>query len=181
MYFKCCGEENTEKTIELAVKTAKERGIKYIVTASTTGKTARLLIDTVENIVVVPYACGIKAPGVHSISEEEIKFLQDKGIKICIASHVLSGAERAISRAFGGVSSVEVMAHTLRMLGQGVKVCVEISTMAIDGGYIPYGEDIIAIGGSSHGADTAVIMRPEHANNILQTKIKEIICKPSEF
>ena len=50
--------------------------------------------------------------------------------------------------------------------------------MALDTGLIPYGEDIIAIGGSTRGADTAVIMRPAHANNVLDTKINEIICKP---
>jgi len=53
--------------------------------------------------------------------------------------------------------------------------------MALDGGMIPYGEDIIAIGGSGRGADSAVILSPAHSPNILETKIKEIICKPSQW
>jgi len=93
----------------------------------------------------------------------------------------LSGAERSLSNKFGGVSPIEIMAYSLRMLGQGVKVCVEISTMALDGGMIPYGEDIIAIAGTGRGADTAITLRPAHGANILDTKIKEIICKPKDW
>ena len=50
--------------------------------------------------------------------------------------------------------------------------------MALDAGLIPHGEEIIAVAGSGHGADTVLIIRPEHASNILDTKIIEIICKP---
>jgi len=64
------------------------------------------------------------------------------------------------------------------MLGQGVKVCVEISVMALDAGLIPYGEPVIAVGGTGRGADTAVIIKPAHAKDILSTRIQEIICKP---
>ena len=65
--------------------------------------------------------------------------------------------------------------------GQGVKVCVEIAVMALDAGLIPHGEEIIVVAGSGRGADTAVIMHPAHANNILETKINEILCKPRNF
>jgi hypothetical protein len=52
--------------------------------------------------------------------------------------------------------------------------------MALDAGMIPYGEEVIAVGGTGRGADTAVIIKPAHANNILDTWISEIICKPKE-
>ncbi|HHY20079.1 MAG TPA: hypothetical protein GX522_09280, partial [Firmicutes bacterium] len=84
-----------------------------------------------------------------------------------------------ISNKFGGTYPVEIMANTLRMLGQGVKVCVEISVMAQDAGLIPYGKEIIAIGGSDRGADTAVIIKPAHGSCIFDTWISEILCKPS--
>jgi hypothetical protein len=66
------------------------------------------------------------------------------------------------------------------MFGQGVKVCVEIATMALDAGMIPYGEDVIAVGGTGTGADTAVILRPSHAASIFDTWISEILCKPAK-
>ncbi|MCF8010427.1 MAG: hypothetical protein K9L17_01765 [Clostridiales bacterium] len=39
------------------------------------------------------------------------------------------------------------MVQTLRMLGQGIKVCVEISGMALDAGLISFDKEIAAIGG----------------------------------
>lgn len=181
MYFEKTGRANTEETIRLALKAAKEKGIRYIVVASNEGDTASHLKDSGFKIVVVTHCNGFAQKGAQEFSEESRKELIDAGFIVYTSTHVLSGAERGLSRQFGGVSPVEVIAHSLRMLGQGVKVGVEIATMALDGGVIPYDEDIIAIGGTGRGADTAIILRPAHASEILQTKIKEIICKPSEW
>lgn len=181
MYFEKAGKENTENTIELAIKAAKERGINYIVVASNEGDTAMYLKDCGLNVVVVTRCNGFTKKIDQELSEEKRKKLEQYGFKVYTATHVLSGAERGLSNQFGGISPVEVIAYALRMLGQGLKVGVEIATMAVDGGMIPYGEDIIAIGGTGRGADTAIILRPAHASEILQTKIKEIICKPSEW
>ena len=104
-----------------------------------------------------------------------------KGFKVLTTTHVLSGAERGFSSRFSGAYPVEVMANTLRVFGEGVKVGVEVSTMALDSGLIPYGERIVAIGGSVRGADTAIVITPAHAAEILDTKIHEIICKPKNF
>jgi len=37
-----------------------------------------------------------------------------------------------------------------------------------------------AIGGSGKGADTAMVIKPAHAQNYLDMKVLEIICKPRE-
>lgn len=126
-------------------------------------------------------AYGFKEPGKTKITDAARQELERAGIRVLAATHVLSGAERGISRKHGGVGPVELMADTLRMLGQGVKVCVEIAVMALDAGLIPHGEEIMVVAGSGRGADTAVIMHPAHANNILDTKINEIVCKPKNF
>jgi len=178
MYFSESGKENTQKTIELALQTAKERGIRNIVIASNTGFSAMFLAESGLNVVCVTHTNGFAEKGKNELPIETRAALTEKGIKVLTASHVLSGAERALSTKFGGIYPIEIMAHTLRMLGQGVKVCVEIATMSLDAGLIPYGEKIIAIGGTVSGADTAVIITPSHAQYILETKIHEIICKP---
>jgi uncharacterized protein len=180
MYFEKAGKINTEETVKLAVKTAKERGINYIIVASNEGETASFLKDCGLQVVVVTHSNGFVKAGTQELSEEKRKELEQYGFKIYTSTHVLSGAERSLSKQFGGISPIEIIAYSLRMFGQGVKVGVEIATMALDGGAIPYGEDIIAIGGTGRGADTAIILRPAHASNLLQTKIKEIICKPLE-
>ncbi len=182
MYFNTKGKENTNSTIDLALKTAIEKGVKHIVVASSKGGTAKLLNnDDGINIVAVTHANGYPEPGKSEITEEARKELQSLGIKVLTTSHVLSGAERGISKAFGGISPVEIIAQTLRMFGQGTKVCVEVAVMALDAGLIPFGEPIIAIGGSGHGADTAVVLTPSHASSIFDVKIHEIICKPSYY
>jgi hypothetical protein len=182
MYFKHMGNGNTAKVVELALRTAEERGIRHIVVASSSGETAKLLRnDKGIGITMVGYAYGFGGDGKNQLSDEAREELEKMGIRVLTASHVLSGAERGISKVFGGVSPVEVMAQSLRMLGQGAKVCVEVSVMALDAGLIPFGEPVIAVGGSSKGADTAVIITPAHAAKIFDTKINEIICKPSLY
>ncbi len=168
MYFEKPGKQNTEKTLEIVKKAVSERNIKHVVVASCKGHTAKLF-----------QAAGFEAPGEMEMPEDIRKELVDSGVKVLTTTHVLSGVERGISRNFGGAYPVEIIAHTLRMSGQGTKVCVEIAVMALDAGLIPYGEDIIAVGGSSRGADTALILRPAHASNIFDTWISEILCKPA--
>jgi len=181
MYWEKSGAHNTQQTIELALKTAEKRGIRDIVVASSCGKTASLLADKAANIVCVTYASGFSEPGKSMMMPEVKAELIRQGIPVLSTTHVLSGAERGISRKFGGIYPVEIMAGTLRMFGQGVTVCVEVSTMALDAGLIPYGQEIIAIAGSGEGADTAIIIRPSHAASIFDTYIAEIICKPSKI
>jgi hypothetical protein len=181
MYFEKCGKINTNMAIDLAVKAALDNGIKYIVVASNEGETAKLLENCGINVVVVTHVNGFRQAGTQEMPTEIRKNLESYGFKVHTSSHVLSGAERSLSVKFGGISPIEVMAQSLKMFGQGVKVCVEISTMALDAGLVPYGEDIIAIAGSGRGADTAIILTPAHSAIILETKIKEIICKPRQW
>ena len=179
MYFNSAGKINTQDTVDLALKAAVEKNIKYIVVASSSGDTAKLLINKKDiNIICVTHANGFPEPGKNEMPLEIRGELESLGMKVLTTTHVLSGAERGISKSFGGAYPVEIMANSLRMFGQGTKVCVEVSIMALDAGLIPYGEPIIAIGGTGKGADTAVIITPSHASSIFETKIYEIICKP---
>jgi hypothetical protein len=57
-------------------------------------------------------------------------------------------------------------------------VAVEISLMAADAGLIPIGELCIAIGGTSRGADTALLMRPANAQAFFDLEVLEWLAKP---
>lgn len=183
MYFENEGRENTQACVEMALKTAKERGIHHIVVASGTGSNAILFKAAAKdfNVVCVTCAYGMVESGKNIMDENVRQELKDSGIHVLTTTHVLSGAERGLSKKYGGVHPAEIISDALRMFGQGTKVCVEISIMALDAGLIPYGEDIVAVAGSGRGADTALILRPAHANHILDTEIGEIICKPRCF
>jgi len=178
MYFNEEGKVNTEKVVELAIEAARENNIKHIVVASNTGATARLFLDSGLEITCVTHVYGFGLPGTNEMTLKDRDELTGMDMKVLTTTHVLSGAERCFSSKFGGINPVEIMANSLRMFGQGVKVCVEVAVMALDSGMIPYGESIIAVGGTGRGADTAVILKPAHARDILSTRIQQIICKP---
>ena len=178
MIFEKKGRENTESAIHLAIQTAKERNIRHIVISSNSGESALLLADCGINTVCVTHVNGFVKKGENEMTEEMRQRLISEGISVLTATHVLSGAERSLSKKFGGIHPVEIIAQTLRMFGQGTKVCIECSTMALDAGFIPYGKPVIAMGGTGRGIDTAIILKPEHASSILDTQINEILCKP---
>ena len=184
MYFNSPGPENTGETVKIAIREAKERQVSHIVVASNTGETVLALAAEAQKqgyegkFICVPHVYGFKENGKNELSDESRKELEKQGIQVCIAAHTLSGAERCLSRKFQGVYPVEIIAHTLRMFGQGMKVCVEIGAMALDAGLVPWGQPIIALGGSGRGADTAAILSPAYSSAILDTKVHEILCKP---
>jgi len=37
---------------------------------------------------------------------------------------------------------------------------------------------VISIGGSGHGADTALVLQPANVQDFFDVKVREIICKP---
>jgi len=73
------------------------------------------------------------------------------------------------------------MAFTLRTFGQGTKVAVEVALMAADAGLVRTDEDVIALGGTSEGVDTALVLRPANSARFFDLKVREVICKPRDF
>ena len=53
--------------------------------------------------------------------------------------------------------------------------------MAADAGLVRTDEDVISIGGTGRGADTALVLQPNNSFNIFDLRVKEVICKPSTF
>jgi len=184
MHINVPGPESTGETVRIAIQEAIKRQISHIVTASNTGFTAFALAEEARKqgyegkLICVPHAYGIKEAGKNELSDENRKKLEDLGVAVYFASHVLSGAERHLMLKFQGVYPVEIIAYALRMLSAGVKVGVEVSVMVLDAGLIPYGKPVIALGGSHKGADTATILTPSHGRSLLDTRIHEILCKP---
>lgn len=184
-YFNSPGRKNTDKTIDLAVRRAVRRGISHIVVASSSGRTGVLTAERAAKkgikTVVVTYHYGFSEKGQWSMKDTNVRKLEKMGVKIVSATHALSGIERSVTRKLGGPSRIEVISESIRsLLGQGMKVCVEIAVMAADAGAIPCDgvTEVIAIGGTSTGADTAAILLPSHANSFFDLEIREIIAIP---
>lgn len=179
MIFDTEGSDNTERTIATALSTARERGLVDIVVASSTGKTAKLLMGHPDlNVVAVSHVFGFPTPGENELAAETRKDLIRAGIPVVTAAHALSAGERGLSTKFGGAYPLEIVSHTLRFFGQGTKVAIEVATMALDAGLIPFGKPVISIGGTSEGADTALILIPATSARFFDTHVQEILCKP---
>ncbi len=181
MHWDQKGSANTERTLELAVKRAKELNLNHIVVASHTGETAEKLIDCGLHVVCVGHHVGFKENGLNEFPDDVKKKLEENGIDVLITTHLMAGLDRSLRFQFQGVYPAEIIANALRMFSQGVKVCIEVSGMTLDAGLIPYGEEVVSIAGSGKGADSALVIEPAHSNYFLQTKIKEVICKPREW
>ena len=182
MYFEKPGKVNTEQTLKLAAERGKALGIKEVVLASTSGETAYRALEIMPEfkLVSVTYHAGCRKAFHSEMPEDVRRDLTAKGVGVVMASHALSGVEKSIAGKFGGVPPVILIANTLKRFGQGTKVAVEVAIMAADAGMLS-GEDIIAIGGSGHGADTALVLTPVHQNSFFDLKIREILCKPRNF
>jgi len=183
LYFMSPGKPNTNALLKFVRDYAKDRGVNHIVVASTTGETGVKASKVFKgfNVVVVTHHAGYTEPDAQELTEENRLKILENGAHILTATHALGSVERAIRKEFGTLQPLELIAHTLRRLGEGTKVCVEITLMAADAGLIPMDRDIMAVAGSSRGADTALLIKPANASRFFDLKIREIIAKPREF
>ncbi len=183
MHHEKPGVENTEKTIEAAVRYGRAHGIRDIVVASTAGYTARYVIGAIPReefrVVVVTHNTGFAGEGDQTFPEDLREELNRAGIRVLTGTMVLRSLGTAI-REIAGYSEQDLVANTLRMFSQGVKVCVEIAAMAADAGLVPF-DDVITVAGTGRGADTACLIRANSSNRFFKIKVREIITKPKEF
>jgi hypothetical protein len=174
VYFEKPGVGNTEETLRLAVERAQARGIKKIVLASTRGDTARLaaerLAGTGITMTVIPhqYSGGREQRFPLELKES----LEKQGHHVHFATSLFA------TENLYGSPIPRVMAFLLRTFSQGMKVCVEMMLMVVDGGFVASGEQVIAIAGSGRGADTAIVAIAASSRNLPDLHIMEIICKP---
>jgi hypothetical protein len=177
------GPENTINTLKMAIDTALSRQIQYLVVASTGGDTALQAHNLIQNtglkLVVVTHNTGFSKPGEQQFNANVRPQVEAAGGKVYTGTMVLRNVGSAIRTQFH-FAETELINATLRMLGQGIKVVVEIAAMACDAGLIP-SEEVIAVAGTGRGADTAVIIKAESSNRFFDIKIREIIVKPDEF
>jgi len=185
LYFDRPGPKNTGALAVAVRERAQALGIRHVVVASNSGATAltlqRALADDGVAVVAVTEHAGWDGKGDDlTLTDTMRRRLEAAGVRVLTCSHALSGVARSITNKFGGVSHVEIIAYTLRAFGEGMKVAVEVAVMAADAGLVPTDREIIAVGGTGRGADTAVVLRAAHMNNFFDLEVREIIAKPRQ-
>ena len=179
-YFEKPGKENTHRTLELAKNRAEELGIKTILVASTRGDTGVKACEAFPgyDVVVVTHSVGFKEPNYQELTDENRAAIEAAGGKILTCQHAFGGVGRAVRKKLGTYELEELIAYTLRLFGEGLKVAVEIALMAADAGLVRTDEPVVAVAGTGKGADTAVVLKPANAQTFFDLKVLEVLCKP---
>ncbi|BCS98750.1 hypothetical protein DSLASN_43820 [Desulfoluna limicola] len=179
--FEKPGKTNTDDVLKCVKENGEALGIKTCVLATTKGFTAERAAEILDgfNIVAVTHFTGLKEPNFQELPDETREQLEASGVKVLTSSHSFYGIGRAVRLRFNTYQVDEVIAETLKLFGVGVKVAVEVSLMAADAGLIKTGEEVLCVGGTGKGADTAVILRAVNTGDFFNLKIREILCKPS--
>jgi hypothetical protein len=180
VYFEKQGRGNTERTLQIARARAEELGIRTILVATTGGATGVRAAEEFRgfNVVVVTHSTGLREPNYQELTEENRRAIDAAGAKILTCQHAFGGVGRAVRRKLGTHELDEIIAYTLRIFGEGMKVACEIALMAADAGLVRTDEPVMAIAGTGRGADTAVVLRPANAQDFFDMRIMEILCKP---
>jgi hypothetical protein len=180
VYFDKPGKENTDAVFQIARERAGELGIKTIIVASTTGETAAKAVSAFKGfkVIIVTHVMGSREPNVQPMSEENRRIVVAEGGVLVTAAHAFGSIDRAMRKSFNMMGLGETIASVLRVFGQGMKVVCEIPLMAADAGVVRTDEEVISIGGTGRGADTAVVLNPVNTTDFFNLKVKEILCKP---
>jgi hypothetical protein len=180
LYFRESGEETTWRTLERAAQRAQELDVRSVVVASTSGRTGLLAVPLFKdrNLVVVTHSAGFSRPDYQELKPDLRRKLEAAGVRILTCQHAFGGLGRAVRKKLATYELEEIMAYTLRVFGQGVKVAVEVALMAADAGLISTREPCLSLGGTGEGADTALLLKPSNAQTFFDLQIMEILAKP---
>jgi len=186
-YFEEVSRENSEKTLKAALKRGEELGINTFILSSTTGRTGVQAIEILKgkNIIVVSHCYGSHVPDKWTMDEENLKILKSNNVSIVTAAHAFGAITRSMNQSklkdapFAYVIG-DIVANSLRLFGQGLKVACEIACMAADAGLVRCDQEVISMGGSARvgGVDCALVLTPANSQRVFETRVREIICKP---
>ncbi|KPJ87866.1 MAG: hypothetical protein AMS17_07295 [Spirochaetes bacterium DG_61] len=178
-YFEESGQKNTTRTLEIAKRRASELGIRTVLVASTHGHTAleasKIFKGSGVNVISVSISAAFDDEG-WTMTARERERIEKAEVKVLTSLHAL--ADGVVEGHYGESTPGSIIADTLRCFSQGTKVAFEIAIMALEAGMVQQGEEMISIGGTNEGADTAIVVKPSFARKVKSFRILEILCKP---
>jgi hypothetical protein len=182
LLFDTGGPQNTAATLQAALERAQALGITQIVIASSHGSTARqaqtLMAPHGIRVCAVSLSHGWEHLG-WCLEPETRRELEALGVHVITGIHALGdGVGSAFSDKSGGRAVEEVVRDVLYRFSQGMKVAVECLLMSADEGWVDMSAEVIAIGGTSSGADTAIVCKPAYPRTFLELEIREVLAKP---
>lgn len=162
VYFEAPGEENTTAVLTSAKERADELGIKHVLIPSVRGASAEKALDFFANTDVTLFFVGTDPA---RFSPETEKHITDSGFKLAFYKQVDYQYPDDVKNAF-------------RRFGQGTKVAVEVTLIAAQQEIVEPGAEVVALGGSAKGFDTALVIKAATSDEFYELEIREILCKP---
>ncbi len=180
--------DTSEMDTSQVLATASDYSIKHdindIVLATTKGNTAIAGGDIFRkgsNIIAVTHSTGFVRENYQELESSVAKKIEEKGIRILTSVMPFHSWNDHYRKRSGAVMPTTIIADTLRLFGQGTKVCVEIVMMACDAGMIPQGKPVLAIAGTGKGADTVLYVLGRNSRKFFDMKILDVVAKPKSW
>lgn len=168
-YFKERGKGNTEEVCRIVAERLTAGDIAAVVVATTSGFSALKMAETVQKGTRI-YAVNFQPSywDRHAKPDEELRRQAEE-----LGVVFMPEKPRAkYLREIDGHSP-----ESLRLLGQGMKVAVEVVMQAVEVGHIQAGTKVIGVGGSSRGADVAIVAFAAGADELNKLWVSEILAK----
>jgi hypothetical protein len=181
--------------MKIALEAAKQRNIDTVLVSTSTGYCGERAVEIFQGsglkLVFVTHQTGYRQSGLQVLPPEKRAILQQHGTVLTCTDVLTGGVDVGMARQrpektqpnestlpFILPPTNVIIANTLRLFAQGVKVCAEIAMMACDSNVIPREKQVICVAGSSQGADTAMVVSPAESGRMKDLKMMEILCKP---
>ncbi len=193
IYFAHPGRKNSGQVVEAVLRRLEEGDLKAVVVASTTGYTAGLFADalagrpgvTLISVGEAPLAGEWDSKNKYPfLAPETRQELERRGVIVADRVPYLLHSSVLDTSPWKAPSAEEIVRETLYAFGQGLKVAVEVVLIAVASGFLAPYQDVIAVGGTGRGADTAIVVRATFPNHVLsqdharRLRIHEVLCKP---
>lgn len=193
-YFEKPGKQNTKATME-AVHSYLQKGhqASAVIVASVSGQTALRALKALTDFSV-RIVCVTGSPSWQNYPQYKFPLIPKKmqtrleksGVIIVDSapSSLTDTVEFSFAR-YGFRSPTWMFVETLLAVGgYGLKTAVECILMATDGGYIAPFKQVLAIGGTGKGADTAILARASFSSTLFSSNsqkrfiVNEILAMP---
>jgi hypothetical protein len=197
VYFGDPGKQNTDNVVSIVLERLAADELDTVVVASTTGYTALRFVDALQERDISLQAGRMRLVSVAEtplirewgyeypcLKPETKQELECRGVIVADRIPYLFHSSVLDNSRWQAPTPAEMLRETLYAFGQGLKVAVEVALIAVASGFIEPFHDVIAVGGTSRGADTAIVVRATFPNHVYsqdddkRLKIHEILCKP---
>jgi len=188
-YFDEPGEENTDDVVEAVRKRLPATGIRHVVVASTRGRTAVKFAEALGReirLISVSEPQYIREWGSPwPIMDPRCRTrLNELGVTVLDNAPYVFHSSVLENSKWPQATPEILLREAFYTLGQGFKVAVEVVLTAVACGVLEPYQDVIGVGGTSRGADTALVLRATYPAMVFskdpakRLEIREIIAMP---